>query len=189
MLIPTIIEKSNGIEKSFDLYSRLLSDRIIFISGEINDDLANIIISELLYLDSISHDDIFIYINSPGGSVSSGLAIYDTMNYIKSDCITIGLGLCASMGAFLLSSGTKGKRHALENTEIMIHEVISSTNGQATEIEINTNHILNLRNKLNKLLAKNTNNTIKKINNDTKRDYYMNSLEAKEYGIIDSIIK
>lgn len=189
MLIPTVIERTNGSEKAFDLYSRLLNDRIIFISDEINDDLANIVISELLYLDSISHDDISIYINSPGGSVTSGLAIYDTMNYVKSDCRTIGLGLCASMGAFLLSSGKKGKRHVLENTEVMIHEVISQTSGQATDLEINTNHVLNLRNKLNKILAKNTNKTLKQINNDTKRDYYMNSTEALNYGIIDSIIK
>mgnify|MGYP003306532454 FL=1 len=189
MIIPTIIEKSNGSEKAFDLYSRLLNDRIIFISGEINDELANIVISELLYLDSLSHEDINIYINSPGGSVTAGLAIYDTMNYIKSDCITIGLGLCASMGAFLLSSGTKNKRYILENAEVMIHEVISGSSGQATEIEIHTNHVLKLRNKLNKLLAKNTNQNIKKINNDTKRDYYMDSKEAVNYGIVDSIIK
>lgn len=189
MLIPTVIERSNGSEKAFDLYSRLLNDRVIFISGPINDDVANIVISELLYLDSISHEDIAIYINSPGGSVTSGLAIYDTMNHIKSDCSTIGVGLCASMGAFLLSSGKKGKRYSLENTEIMIHEVLGGGEGQATEIEIMTNHILRLRNKLNKILARNTNQTIKKINNDTKRDYYMDSKEAKEYGIVDSIIK
>lgn len=189
MLIPTVIERSNGSEKAFDLYSRLLNDRIIFISGPINDDVANIVISELLYLDSISHDDIAIYINSPGGSVTSGLAIYDTMNHIKSDCSTIGVGLCASMGAFLLSSGKKGKRYSLENTEIMIHEVLGGSEGQATEIEIMTNHILRLRNKLNKILARNTNQTLKKINTNTKRDYYMDSKEAQEYGIVDSIIK
>ena len=189
MLIPTVIEKSNGSEKAFDLYSRLLNDRIIFIGGEIDDNLANIVISELLYLDSLNHDDIYIYINSPGGSVTSGLAIYDTMNYIKSDISTIGIGLCASMGAFLLSSGTKNKRYALKNTEIMIHEVLGSSKGQATEIEIATEHILKLRNKLNKILANNTNQSLNKINKDTKRDYYMNALEAKKYHIIDSIIE
>ena len=189
MLIPTVIEKSNGSEKAFDLYSRLLNDRIIFIGGEIDDNLANIVISELLYLDSLNHDDIYIYINSPGGSVTSGLAIYDTMNYIKSDISTIGIGLCASMGAFLLSSGTKNKRYALKNTEIMIHEVLGSSKGQATEIEIATERILKLRNKLNKILANNTNQSLNKINKDTKRDYYMNALEAKKYHIIDSIIE
>lgn len=189
MLIPTIIEKSNGSEKAFDLYSRLLNDRIIFIGTEINDDVANIVISELLYLDSLNHDDISIYINSPGGSVTSGLAIYDTINYIKSDVSTIGIGLCASMGAFLLSSGTKGKRYILKNTEVMIHEVLGSSKGQATEIEIATEHILKIRNKLNKLLAENTNQSIKKINNDTKRDYYMNAKEALNYHIVDKIIE
>lgn len=189
MLIPTVIEKNYEGERVYDIYSRLLSDRIIFIHGEINDDLASIVISELLYLDSISHDDISIYINSPGGSVSSGLAIYDTMNYIKSDVSTIGIGLSASMGAFLLSSGTKGKRMILENAEVMIHEVLGGTQGQATEIIIETDHIIKIRNKLNKLLAKNTNKSIKKIEEDTKRDHYMTAEEATKYGIVDKIIK
>ena len=189
MLIPTVIEKNYEGERVYDIYSRLLSDRIIFIHGEINDDLASIVISELLYLDSISHDDISIYINSPGGSVSSGLAIYDTMNYIKSDVSTIGIGLSASMGAFLLSSGTKGKRMILENAEVMIHEVLGGTQGQATEIIIETDHIIKIRNKLNKLLAKNTNKSIKKIEEDTKRDHYMSAEEALKYGIVDKIIK
>ena len=189
MLIPTVIEKNYEGERVYDIYSRLLSDRIIFIHGEINDDLASIVISELLYLDSISHDDISIYINSPGGSVSSGLAIYDTMNYIKSDVSTIGIGLSASMGAFLLSSGTKGKRMILENAEVMIHEVLGGTQGQATEIIIETDHIIKIRNKLNKLLAKNTNKSIKKIEEDTKRDNYMSAEEATKYGIVDKIIK
>lgn len=189
MLIPTVIEKNYEGERVYDIYSRLLSDRIIFIHGEINDDLASIVISELLYLDSISHDDISIYINSPGGSVSSGLAIYDTMNYIKSDVSTIGIGLSASMGAFLLSSGTKGKRMILENAEVMIHEVLGGTQGQATEIIIETDHIIKIRNKLNKLLAKNTNKSIKKIEEDTKRDHYMSAEEATKYGIVDKIIK
>lgn len=189
MLIPTVIEKSFDGEKAYDIYSRLLKDRIVFISGEINDDLANIVISELLYLDSLNHEDISMYINSPGGSVTSGLAIYDTMNFIASDVKTIGIGSCASMGAFLLSSGVKGKRFALENTEIMIHEVLGGSQGQATEIKIQADHILYLREKLNKILAKNTGQTIKKINNDTNRDHYLSSLEALKYGLIDEIIK
>lgn len=189
MLIPTVIEKSFEGEKAYDLYSRLLKERIIFISGEINDDLANIVVSELLYLDSLNHDDISIYINSPGGSVSSGLAIYDTMNFIKSDVTTICVGLAASMGAFLLSSGTKGKRCVLPNAEVMIHEVLGGSSGQATEIKISTDHILKLRNKLNMILAKNTNKAIKRINKDTERDHYMDALEALEYGLVDKIIK
>ena len=189
MLIPTVLEKSLDGERVLDLYSRLLNDRIIFICGEIDDNLANIVISELLYLDSLNSQDISLYINSPGGSVTSGLAIYDTMNFIKSDVSTIGVGSCASMGSFLLSSGTKGKRFALENTEIMIHEVLGGSKGQATEIKIQADHILYLREKLNKILAKNTGNTLKKINNDTSRDYYLSAEKAKEYGIIDEIIQ
>ncbi|MCX4365582.1 MAG: ATP-dependent Clp protease proteolytic subunit [Bacilli bacterium] len=189
MLIPTVLEKSLDGERVLDLYSRLLNDRIIFICGEIDDNLANIVISELLYLDSLNNQDISLYINSPGGSVSSGLAIYDTMNFIKSDVSTIGLGTCASMGSFLLSSGTKGKRFALENTEIMIHEVLGGSKGQATEIKIQADHILYLREKLNKILAKNTGNSLKKINNDTARDYYMSANEAVKYGIIDALIE
>ncbi len=189
MLIPTVIEKSYEGEKVYDIYSRLLKDRIIFISGEINDDLASIVISELLYLDSLNHNDIAIYINSPGGSVTSGLAIYDTINYVKSEIKTIGIGTCASMGAFLLSSGTKGKRMVLENTEIMIHEVLGGSKGQATEIKIQVDHILHLREKLNKILAKNTNQTLTKINRDTNRDYYLSAIEAVDYGIVDKIIK
>lgn len=189
MLIPTVLEKSLDGERVLDLYSRLLNDRIIFICGEIDDNLANIVISELLYLDSLNNQDISLYINSPGGSVSSGLAIYDTINFIKSDVSTIGLGTCASMGSFLLSSGTKGKRFALENTEIMIHEVLGGSKGQATEIKIQADHILYLREKLNKILAQNTGNSLKKINNDTARDYYMSANEAIKYGIIDAIIE
>lgn len=188
MLIPTVLEKSLDGERVLDLYSRLLNDRIIFICGEIDDNLANIVISELLYLDSLNNDDISLYINSPGGSVTSGLAIYDTMNFIKSDVSTIGLGTCASMGAFLLSSGTKGKRFCLENTEVMIHEVLGGSKGQATEIKIQADHILYLREKLNKILAKNTGNSLKRINNDTSRDHYLSADEAKDYGLIDDII-
>lgn len=188
MFCPTIIEKSHDHEYAYDLYSRLLKDRIIFLSGEINDDLSSIIISELLYLDSISNEDISMYINSPGGSVTAGLAIYDTMNLVKSDIKTIGIGSCASMGAFLLSSGTKGKRFALQNTEVMIHEVLGGGQGQATDVKIQADHILYLRDKLNKILAKNTNKSIKKINIDTNRDNYMSASTALEYGIIDKII-
>lgn len=188
MFCPTVIEKSHDREYAYDLYSRLLKDRIIFLSGEINDDLSSIIISELLYLDSISNEDISMYINSPGGSVTAGLAIYDTMNLVKSDIKTIGIGSCASMGAFLLSSGTKGKRFALPNTEVMIHEVLGGGQGQATDVKIQADHILYLRDKLNKILAKNTNKSIKKINIDTNRDNYMSASTALEYGIIDKII-
>lgn len=189
MLIPTVLEKSLDGERVLDLYSRLLNDRIIFICGEIDDNLANIVISELLYLDSLNNQDISLYINSPGGSVTSGLAIYDTMNFIKSDVSTIGLGTCASMASFLLSSGTKGKRFCLENTEVMIHEVLGGSKGQATEIKIQADHILYLREKLNKILAKNTGNSLKKINNDTSRDYYLSAQESIEYGLIDAIIE
>lgn len=188
MFCPTVIEKSHDHEYAYDLYSRLLKDRIIFLSGEINDDLSSIIISELLYLDSISNEDISMYINSPGGSVTAGLAIYDTMNLVKSDIKTIGIGSCASMGAFLLSSGTKGKRFTLPNTEVMIHEVLGGGQGQATDVKIQADHILYLRDKLNKILAKNTNKSIKKINIDTNRDNYMSASTALEYGIIDKII-
>ena len=189
MFCPTVIEKGQDREYAYDLYSRILKDRIIFLSGEINDDMASIIISELLYLDSQSHEEISMYINSPGGSVSSGLAIYDTMNLIKSDVKTIGIGICASMGAFLLSSGEKGKRCCLPNTEVMIHEVLGGSQGQATDIKIQADHILYLRDKLNKILAKNTNKTIKKINNDTNRDHYLSAEEALKYGLIDKIIE
>lgn len=188
MHIPYIIEKYDGSEKVFDLYSKLLLERIIFIEGEINDTTANIITSELLYLDSINNDDIYIYINSPGGSITSGFAIYDTMNYIKSDVVTIGIGMCASMAAFLLSSGTIGKRSVLKNTEIMIHQPLGGINGQATEIKIVAERIIKLKNKLNKILSKNTKKPLSKIQKDTERDYYMDSNEALKYGIIDNII-
>lgn len=189
MIIPTIVEKNYEGHQIYDIYSRLLKDRIIFISGEINDEVSSLVISELLYLDSINHDDISIYINSPGGSVTSGLAIYDTMKMVKSEIETIGIGMSASMGAFLLSSGTKGKRCILENAEVMIHEILGGASGQATEIQIQADRILHLREKLNKLLAKNTNQTLKKINNDTKRDHYMDADEALKYGIVDKILK
>lgn len=188
MFIPNILEKTLNGEKVYDLYSKLLEDRIILLSGEINDNTSNIIVSELLYLDSISNEDISIYINSPGGSITSGMAIYDTMNYIKSDVSTICIGMAASMAAFLLSSGKKGKRYILPNAEVMIHQPIGGVSGQATEITIAANRILKLKNKLNKILSNNTNKNIKEIEKDTERDYYMNSNEALEYGIIDKII-
>ncbi|MBQ9023617.1 MAG: ATP-dependent Clp protease proteolytic subunit [Bacilli bacterium] len=188
-LVPNVLEKTTNGERVYDLYSRLLQDRIIILSGEINDTMANIIVSELLYLDSISNDDINIYINSPGGSITSGMAIYDTMNYIKSDISTICIGMAASMAAFLLSSGKKGKRYALPNSEVMIHQPLGGASGQATEIKIAAQRILKLKDKLNKILASNTNQEIKTIENDTERDNFMDSSEALEYGIIDKILK
>ena len=188
-LIPNVLEKTNNTERVYDLYSRLLQDRIIMLSGEIDDNMANIIVSELIYLDSISHDDINIYINSPGGSITSGMAIYDTMNYIKSDVSTICIGMAASMAAFILSSGKKGKRYILPNSEVMIHQPLGGAQGQATEIKIAANRILRLKDKLNKILADNTDQDIKKIEIDTERDYFMDSNEALNYGIIDEILK
>ena len=188
-LVPTVIEKSSYGERAYDIYSRLLKDRIILLSGEINDTLANSIIAQLLYLDSINHDDINIYINSPGGTITSGMAIYDTMNFIKSDISTTCIGICASMAAFLLSSGKKGKRYALENSEVMIHQPLGGAQGQATEIKIAAERILKLKDKLNKLLALNTGTDLKKIENDTERDNFMDSNEALEYGLIDKILK
>lgn len=188
MIIPNVIEKNFEGERIYDVYSRLLKDRIIMLSGEINDEMANIIVGELLFLDSQNHDDISIYINSPGGSVTAGMAIYDTMNFIKSDVSTICVGMSASMAAFLLSSGTKGKRYALPNSEVMIHQPLGGASGQATEIKIVAQQILKIKDKINKLLAKNTGQSIKKIEKNTERDYYLNAKEALEYGIIDKII-
>ena len=188
MKIPFIVDVDSKKETVYDIYSKLLKERIIFIEGEINDEKANLIVSELLYLDSICNDDINIYINSPGGSITAGMAIYDTMNYIKSDCVTIGIGLCASMAAFLLSSGTRGKRCSLNNTEIMIHEPLGGVNGQATEIKIVAERILKIKKKLNVILSRNTKKSLSKIEKDVERDYYMDSDEALKYGIIDKII-
>ena len=187
-LIPTIIEKGKNGEKTYDIYSRLLKDRIIILSGEINDVNCDIVISELLYLDSINHNDISIYINSPGGSVTSGMAIYDTMNFIKSDVSTICVGMAASMAAFLLSSGSKGKRFILPNSEVMIHQPLGGAEGQATEIKIAAERILKLKDKMNKMLAKNTNQSLKKVSKDTERDYFLSAEEALEYGIVDKIL-
>jgi len=187
-MIPIVVEQTNRGERSYDLYSRLLEDRIIFLTGEIDDSVANLIVAQLIYLEGKdSTKDISMYINSPGGSVSAGMAIYDTMQYIKCDVATICVGMAASMGAFLLSSGTKGKRYSLPNSEIMIHQPLGGVKGQATDIEITTNQILKTKEKLNRILAQNTNQPIKKIKEDTDRDYYLNAEEAKQYGLIDEI--
>lgn len=188
MLIPTVIERSNNTERAFDIYSRLLKDRIIIISDEINDNNANIVVAQLLYLDSINHDDISLYINSPGGSITAGMAIYDTMNFIKSDVSTICIGMCASMAAFLLSSGKKGKRFALPNSEVMIHQPLGGAQGQATEIKIAAERIIKLKNKLNKLLSNQTWKDIKTIEQDTERDHFLSADEALEYGLIDKVL-
>lgn len=188
MLIPTVLEKGSDGERVYDIYSRLLKDRIIMLSGEIDDNLANVVIAELLYLDSLNNDPISIYINSPGGSITSGMAIYDTMNFIKSKVSTVCVGMAASMAAFLLSSGEKGMRYALTNSEVMIHQPLGGAQGQATEIKIAAERILKLKEKLNKILSNNTNQDIKKIENDTERDYFMSSVEALEYGLIDEIL-
>ena len=188
-LVPVVIEKDFNGERSYDIYSRLLKNRIIILTGEIDDNTASSIVSQLLYLDSINNDDISLYINSPGGSVSAGMAIYDTMNFIRSDVSTICVGLAASMGAFLLSSGKEGKRYSLPNSEIMIHQPLGGAKGQATEIKIVAEHILKLKDKLNKILSKNTKKDLKDIERDTERDFYMSSNEALEYGLIDKIIE
>ena len=187
-LVPVIVDKEGNYERSYDIYSRLLKDRIIFISGEINDEVANSVIAQMLYLDSVNSNDINIYINSVGGSITAGMAIYDTMNFIKSDISTICVGLAASMGAFLLSSGSKGKRYALPNSEIMIHQPLGGSSGQATDIKIQTDRILKLKAKLNKILAKNTGKNIKTIEKDTERDHFLEADEASKYGIIDKIL-
>lgn len=187
-IIPTVVERTATGERAFDLYSRLLNDRIIFISGEITDETANVVISELLYLDSLNNKDISIYINSPGGSVVAGLAIYDTMNFVKSEVSTIVVGMAASMGAFLLAAGQLGKRFALPNSEVMIHEVLGGTEGQATVIKIQADRILKLRDKMNGLLAKLTKKSLSRINKDTERDNFMDAKEALAYGLIDKIL-
>lgn len=187
-MIPTVIEKEASGLRAYDIYSRLLKDRIIILNGEIDDNISNSIVAQLLYLDSLNNNDISIYINSPGGSITAGMAIYDTMNFIKSDVSTICVGMCASMAAFLLSSGTKGKRYSLPNGEVMIHQPLGGAQGQATEIKIAAERILKLKAKLNKILANNTNQDIKKIEQDTERDYFLDSKDALTYGIIDKIL-
>ncbi|HPR82074.1 ATP-dependent Clp protease proteolytic subunit [Enterococcus sp. DIV2402] len=188
-LIPTVIEQSSRGERAYDIYSRLLKDRIIMLSGQVTDDLANSIISQLLFLDAQdSEKDIYLYINSPGGSVTAGLAIYDTMNFVKADVQTIVMGMAASMGSFLLTAGTKGKRFALPNAEIMIHQPLGGAQGQATEIEIAARHILKTRERLNKILSERTGQPIEIIEKDTDRDNFMSAEEAKEYGLIDEVM-
>ena len=187
-LVPIVIEKTNLGERSYDIYSRLLKDRIVIINGEINDNNANNIVAQLLYLDSINHNEISVYINSPGGSITAGMAIYDTMNFIESDVSTTCIGIAASMAAFLLSSGKKGKRFILPNSEVMIHQPLGGAQGQATEIKIAAERIIKLKNKLNKILSENTNKELCDIERDTERDYFMDSKEALEYGIVDKIL-
>lgn len=188
-LIPTVIEKSQFGERAYDIYSRLLRDRIIFLSGPINDAQSNTIIAQLIFLaNQDAKKDISIYINSPGGSVTAGLAIYDTMQFISCEVSTICVGMAASMAATLLAAGSKGKRIALPNAEVLIHQVMGGAEGQATEIEISARHILAIKERLNRILAKHTGQNIKKIEKDTDRDYYMSADEAKEYGIVDKIL-
>lgn len=188
-LTPVVIEQTSKGERSYDIYSRLLEDQIILIFGEINDSLSASVIAQMLYLTSKDKKkDIYLYINSPGGSVSSGLAIYDTINYLPNNVSTIGMGMCASMGAFLLSSGTKGKRYALPNTKVMIHQPAGGAKGQATDIMIVAEEILKTKKRLNEILSKNTNQPLDKIIQDAERDYYMTVEEAKDYGLIDQVI-
>ena len=188
-LIPTVSQYIGSKERVMDIYSLLLNERIIILNGEIDDNIAMNVVAQLLYLhNQNSSKDISLYINSPGGSVTAGMAIYDTMKFIKCDVCTIGLGMCASMGAFLLSSGAKGKRYALANTEIMIHQPLGGAKGQVTDIEVVTKRLLTIKNNINKILASNTNKDLNTISQDCERDYYMSSNEAKEYGLIDKVI-
>ena len=187
-LIPMVVEQTNRGERSYDIYSRLLEDRIIFLTGEINDVTADIVIAQLIYLEGKDPDkDISLYINSPGGSVTAGMGIYDTMNYIKCDVSTICVGMAASMGAFLLSSGAKGKRYCLPNSEVMIHQPLGGAQGQASDIAIQAEHILKIKKRMNTILSQNTGKTIKQIEKDVDRDNYMSAQEALEYGLVDKI--
>ena len=189
MLIPMVVDQTSTGERSYDIYSRLLEDRIIFITGEINDATANTVVAQLIYLEAKNpNKDICIYINSPGGSVTAGMAIYDTIQYIKCDVSTICVGMAASMGAFLLSSGAKGKRFALPNAEVMIHQPLGGMQGQASDIKIHADHILRIREKLNNMLAEQTGQTLETIQRDTERDNYMTAKEAEEYGLVDKVI-
>ena len=188
MLVPMVVDKTSSGERSYDIYSRLLEDRIIFITGEINDQTANLVVAQLIYLEAKNPDkDISIYINSPGGVVTAGMAIYDTMKYIKCDVCTICVGLAASMASVILSSGTKGKRFALANSEIMIHQPLGGAQGQASDIKLAAEHILDTRQKLNKILSENSGQDIKKIEKDTDRDNFMTAEQAKAYGLIDKV--
>lgn len=189
-LVPYVIEQTSKGERSYDIYSRLLKDRIIFISGEVEDTMANLAVAQMIFLEAEDPDkDIFLYINSPGGSVTAGMAIYDTMQYIKCDVSTICIGMAASMGAFLLAAGTKGKRKALPNSEVMIHQPSGGTRGQATDIQIHAEHIIAIKKKMNKILAERTGQSIKRIAADTERDNFLSAEQALEYGLIDEIIQ
>ena len=189
-LVPTVVEQTGRGERAYDIYSRLLKDRIIFLSDEVNDTTASLVVAQLLFLEAEDPDkDIHLYINSPGGSVTAGMAIYDTMQYIKPDVSTICIGLAASMGAFLLNAGAKGKRFALPNSEIMIHQPLGGAKGQATDIEIHAKWILKIRERLNQILSEITGQPIEKIQEDTERDNFMSAQEAKEYGLIDEVIE
>ena len=189
-LVPFVVEQTNRGERSYDIYSRLLKDRIIFLGGPVNDMVANLIIAQMLFLEAEDPDkDIYLYINSPGGSITAGMAIYDTMQHVRADVQTICVGMAASMGAFLLTAGAKGKRYALPNSEIMIHQpLMSGLGGQATEIEIHARHLLKTRERLNKILSERTGQPLERIEKDTDRDYFMMAEEAKEYGIIDEVM-
>lgn len=190
MLVPMVVDQTSNGERSYDIYSRLLEDRIIFLSGEITDAVANIVVAQLIYLEGKNPDkDICLYINSPGGSVSAGMAIYDTMNYIKCDVSTICIGLAASMGAFLLSSGTKGKRFVLPNSEIMIHQPLGGAQGQASDIQIQAKQIQKIKSKINKILSEQTGNPLEQVEKDTDRDNYMTASEAQKYGLVDKVIE
>ena len=189
MLIPYVVDQTNSGERSYDIYSRLLEDRIVFISGEIDDASANTIVAQLIYLEAKNPEkDICVYINSPGGSVTAGMAIYDTMKYVKCDVSTICIGLAASMGAFLLAAGTKGKRFCLPNSEVMIHQPLGGAQGQASDIEITANHIIKTKKKMIEMLSKNTDQTIKKVEKDVDRDFFMSADEAVAYGLVDKVI-
>jgi len=188
-LVPMVVEQTSRGERSYDIFSRLLKDRIIMLSGEINDTVANLVVAQLLFLESEDPDkDIHLYINSPGGSITAGMAIYDTMQYVKPDVSTICIGMAASMGSFLLSSGAKGKRFALPNSEIMIHQPLGGFQGQATDIDIHARRILKIKESLNKILSENTNQSLEKIKSDVERDYFMTAEEAMKYGLVDKVI-
>lgn len=188
-LVPMVVEQTGRGERSYDIYSRLLKDRIIMLSGEVNDDMANLIVAQLLFLESEDPDkDIYLYINSPGGSVTAGMAIYDTMNYIKADVSTICMGMAASMGAFLLSSGAKGKRYALPNAEIMIHQPLGGFQGQVTDIDIHAKRMLKIKEKMNKILSENTGKPLEELEKDVERDHFLDGDEAAEYGLVDKVI-
>ncbi len=188
-LIPTVIEKNDIGERAYDIYSRLLKDRIIILNGEITDSTANVIVAQLLYLDSLDNSDISLYINSPGGSITAGMAIYDTMNLIKSDVSTICVGIAASMAAFILAVGKRGKRFILPNAEVMIHQPLGGVQGQATEIKIAAERILKLKHKLNSILSDATGKSIDVIDNDTERDNFMDSKDALKYGLVDKVLE